>query len=193
MRRGEVLALGWRDVDLERRVLRVQQSRSRGETGMVYCAPKTAKGRRSISLDPVTADLLRQHRQAQQTDREMLGAGYRDDDLVFCREDGTPHHSDGITGSFVRLARQAGLPPIPLHEQRHTHATLALSAGIHPRVVQERLGHASIQMTLDTYSHAVPAMQVDAADRIAALVDCPGRQERRPSKAARHMARVRGR
>lgn len=171
MRRGEVLALRWRDVDLERRVLRVQQSRSRGERGMVYCAPKTAKGRRSIPLDPVTADLLRQHREAQQADRDLFGSGYRDDDLMFCREDGTPHHPDGITGSFVRLARQAGLPPIRLHDLRHTHATLALSAGIHPRVVQERLGHASIQMTLDTYSHAVPALGVDAADRIAALVD----------------------
>lgn len=174
MRRGEVLGLRWEDVDLEGRAVRVQRSRSRGEHGMEYGAPKTAKGRRRITIDRVTADLLRGHREAQQADRDLFGSGYLDGDLVFARADGSPHHPDGITGAFVRLSRQAGLPPIRLHDLRHSHATHALEAGVHPRVVQERLGHASIQMTLDTYSHSVPAMDVLAADRIAALVDAAG-------------------
>lgn len=76
-----------------------------------------------------------------------------------------------MTGAFDRLARLAGLPRIRLHDLRHTHATLALAAGVHPKVVQERLGHSNIGTTLDTYSHAIPAMQEDAASRVAALVD----------------------
>jgi integrase len=98
-----------------------------------------------------------------------LGTGYRDEDLVFCREDGTTFHPGTFERTFDRLAAQAGLPPIRLHDLRHTFATLALSAGVHPKVVSEILGHASISITLDTYSHAVPAMQEEAATRIAAL------------------------
>jgi integrase len=134
-----------------------------------WSEPKTAKGRRSVPLPAETVAALRAHRAHQLKERLALGTGYRDEDLVFCREDGTTFHPGTFERTFDRLAAQAGLPPIRLHDLRHTFATLALSAGVHPKVVSEILGHASISITLDTYSHAVPAMQEEAATRIAAL------------------------
>ena len=92
---------------------------------------------------------------------------------LFCRPHGGPLHPERFSRTFADHARQAGLPPIRLHDLRHTWATLALSAGEHPKVVQERLGHATIAITLDTYSHAIPAMQEDAADKIAGLLSTP--------------------
>src|SRR5215469_15148559 len=92
-------------------------------------------------------------------------------DLVFARPDGTRHDPDVISQTFERLVAKAGLRRIRFHDLRHTHATLALQAGVHAKVVQERMGHSSINVTIDLYSHAIPAMQEDAADRIAALVD----------------------
>lgn len=103
-----------------------------------------------------------------------FGPGYQNADLVFARADGSPFDPDVVSGAFERIVRQLRLPVIRLHDLRHTHATMALAAGVHPKVVQERLGHSSLSMTLDRYSHAVPAMEADAADRIAALVDVAG-------------------
>lgn len=97
-------------------------------------------------------------------------ADWPDHDLVFTREDGALVHPERLTRMFEAHARAAGLPRIRLHDLRHTHATLALAAGVHPKVVSERLGHSSISITLDTYSHAVPAMQEEAAERVAAVV-----------------------
>jgi integrase len=171
MRRGEVLGLRWRDSDLDAGVVQVVQQRVRGIDGMTYGPPKTARGKRSINLDPLTRADLREHRRRQLEDRMAFGPGYEDADLVFARADGTPMDPDVVSATFERLSRRLGLPRIRLHDLRHTHATLALSAGIHPKVVQERLGHSSVSVTMDTYSHAIPAMQADAADRIAALVD----------------------
>ncbi|MEP7081896.1 MAG: tyrosine-type recombinase/integrase [Chloroflexota bacterium] len=174
MRRGEVIGLRWSDVDLEAGTLRVQQQRVRGADGLTYAPPKTAKGRRNIGLDPATVAAVRAHRVAQVQERIAFGPGYVDGGLVFARPDGSALDPDVVSQAFERHARRAGLPRIRLHDLRHTHATLALSAGIHPKVVQERLGHSSVALTLDVYSHAIPAMQADAADRIAALVDGVG-------------------
>lgn len=112
---------------------------------------------------------LRTHRARQLEERLALGAGYADEDLVVSRIDGSPLHPKLFSDSFTRHARNAGLPIIRFHDLRHTHATLALRAGVHPRIVQERLGHANISITLDTYSHVDLDMQAAAA-RIAALV-----------------------
>ena len=89
---------------------------------------------------------------------------------MFCREDGSPVWPQSLSRAFERHAEQAGLPAIRFHDRRHTHATLALAVGVHPKVVSERLGHASVGITLDTYSHAIPAMQEDAAAKVAALI-----------------------
>jgi integrase len=93
--------------------------------------------------------------------------------MVFCLIDGRPLHPDRLTQMFRERCRASGLPYITLHGLRHSHASQMLRAGVHPKVVQERLGHSSISMTLDIYSHAIPAMQEDAAERTAALIDTP--------------------
>ncbi len=174
VRRGELLGLRWADVDLERATVRIVRAYVRGAGGLHYGEPKTASGRRMIALDPVTVGVVRSHRARQAEERLAWGAGYQDGDLLFARENGTPLDPDSVTGFFERIVRELRLPRIRLHDLRHTHATLALSAGIHPKVVQERLGHSSIAMTLDLYSHSIPAMQADAADRIAALIEAAG-------------------
>jgi len=171
MRRGELLGLRWHDVDLNGGRVQVVQQRVRGDGGFTYGPPKTSKGRRSIALDPATVGALATHRKAQAVIRPRFGPYDEDADLVFARADGSPMDPDSVSGRFERLVRAFRLPIIRLHDLRHTHATLALAAGIHPKVVQERLGHSSVTMTLDLYSHAVPGMQADAASRIAALVD----------------------
>lgn len=174
MRRGELLGLRRTDVDLQTRTVQVQQQRVRGVGGYTYGPPKTSRGRRSISIDPITVAAVRAHLQAQSVIRPAFGPGYQDAGLVFCRADGTPLDPDSVSGTFERIVRRLRLPVIRLHDLRHTHATLALAAGVHPKVVQERLGHSSVTMTLDLYSHAVPGMQADAASTIAALIDAAG-------------------
>jgi integrase len=168
MRRGEVLGLRWRDVDLDAARASVAQTKIEGKGAPRDSTPKGGRGR-SIALDAGTVAALRDHRKAQVAERMMLGPGWQDTDLVFCREDGSPIWPRSFSRAFARHAKDAGLPAIRLHDLRHTWATLALGAGVHPKLVQERLGHAAISITLDVYSHAIPAMHEDAADRVAAL------------------------
>lgn len=123
-----------------------------------------------VALDPSTVEALREQRERQMLERALMADAYDDHDLVFCREDGTPLHPDAFSDAFWRHSKAAGLPRIRFHDLRHTHATLALAAGVHPKVVSERLGHPSITITLDTYSHAIPAMQETAASLVASLV-----------------------
>jgi integrase len=170
MRRGEILGLTWEDVDLEAR--RVSIRKTRVMLGYVthVSEPKTRRGRRMIALDPATASSLKEQRHRQRKERLAAGGKWKDTGHLFTREDGEPYHPERVSKLFRRAAAQAGLPRIRLHDLRHTYATLALAAGIHPKVVSERLGHASIAITLDTYSHAVPALSEEAASRVAALV-----------------------
>jgi integrase len=168
LRRGELLGLRWRDVDLDAgRASIVQTLIGRRELS----TPKTDNGRRSVAIDPATVAVLRGHRKDQLEERLAWGPAYEDEHgLVFCREDGSPVWPQSLSRAFERHAEQAGLPAIRFHDLRHTHATLALAVGVHPKVVSERLGHASVGITLDTYSHAIPAMQEDAAAKVAALI-----------------------
>jgi integrase len=132
--------------------------------------PKTEKGRRSIELDAYTVSALREHKKRQLEERLAYGPGYAENDLAFRQPDGsaiTPHL---FSLAFMTRARQAGLPKIRLHDLRHTHATLALKAGEPAKVVSERLGHSSVAITLDIYSHADPGLQKGTAERVAALV-----------------------
>ena len=123
-----------------------------------------------MTLDPGTVAALKAWRRRQREERLDWGAAWINTGLVFTRENGTPYRPERITQIFKDSVKQAGMPPITLHGLRHTHATLALAAGVHPKVVSERLGHASVSLTLDVYSHAVPSMEEEAASRIAALV-----------------------
>ncbi|MGQ0631794.1 MAG: tyrosine-type recombinase/integrase [Sporichthyaceae bacterium] len=176
MRRGEVLGLRWSDLDLNAGTLRIIRTlittdvQRKGSPGMAWGTPKTAKGRRTVALDPATVTAVRVHRTRQLKERLALGGDYQDQDLVVCQRDGTPVHPKTVSYQFGKAARNAKLPPIRLHDLRHTHATLALKAGIHPRIVQERLGHANVSITLDTYSHVDLDMQAAAARQVAALI-----------------------
>jgi integrase len=172
MRRSEILALRWRDIDLllcQASVTRTLHQLHNRE--IVIGQPKTAKGRRLISLSPSTVAVLREHQAEQTKQRQALGLPpLQDDDLVFSHPDGQPLLPDSVTQAWRRIARQAGLDGIRLHDARHTHASFMLKAGTHPKIVQERLGHASIQVTLDTYSHVAPGLQQAAADRFDEIV-----------------------
>ena len=138
---------------------------------VVMQAPKTARGRRVIALDGVTVAALREHRDRQLDDRVVMGAAWGNEfDLVFTREDGSPLHPQGFSEAFERHVAASKLPKLSLHGLRHTHATLALRAGVHPKVVSERLGHASVSFTLDVYTDALPDMQETAAGMVSALV-----------------------
>ncbi len=170
MRRGEVLGLRWRDVDLDAARLSVRQSIVSVAYEIKITEPKTARSRRSIALDQRTVAALRSWRKLQLEDRMLLGDDYENSGLVFTAESGRYIHPDRFTQLFDRFVNDSDVRRIRLHDLRHTHATLALAAGVHPKVVSERLGHATVAFTLDVYSHAVPALQQDAADRVASLV-----------------------
>lgn len=172
-RRGEALGLRWRDLDLDAGRAMIIQTLVGNR---VLSETKSERGRRTVALDPGTVAALREHRCAQLAERSVFGSAYEDHDLAFCREDGSPIWPRSLTRSFAFHVAAAGVPAIRLHDLRHSHATLALQAGVHPKVVQERLGHATISTTLDVYSHAIPAMQEDAAARVAALVYTAGRR-----------------
>ncbi len=178
MRRSELLALRWSDIDLllcQAYVTRTLHHLRDGS--LVYRAPKTAKGHRMIALSPSTALIFREHREKQETIRAMLGIRLEDSDLVFSQPDGRPLLPDTVSRAWVKLTRRVGLKGIRLHDARHSHASLMLKQGTHPKIVQERLGHASIQITLDTYSHVAPGLQEAAAARFdEALTPTPKKE-----------------
>ena len=123
-----------------------------------------------IALSPFTAIVLREHREAQEKLKQSLGMTLSDDDLVFSQYDGNPLLPDSITHAWRFLARRCGLAGITLHGARHTHASLLLRQNVHPKIVSERLGHANIGITLDTYSHVAPGLQQAAANRFDDIV-----------------------
>ena len=175
MRRGELLGLRWEDIDLEAGRLQVRATRVVVDKDVVESEPKTRRSRRSISLDAGTVAALRSHRASQLSERLAWGPGYQDSGLVFTREDGAPIHPQSLSWSFRHRVKRAGLPLIRFHDLRHTYATLALSAGVHPKIVSERLGHSSIAITLDTYSHVIPALAEQEANRVASMI-LPGKR-----------------
>lgn len=136
---------------------------------VVVSEPKTTKGRRSVALDRETIEVLKAQA-ARQLEEQATSETWSDTGLVFTKANGEAWHPEVVSRFFRAAVKNAKLPEIRLHDLRHTHATLALRAGIHPKVVSERLGHATIAITLDTYSHAIPAMQEEAAALIAELV-----------------------
>jgi integrase len=131
---------------------------------------KTPKGRRSLALDPVTLAALKAHRVRQAEEQAIVGAGYRGSGLVFTMPDGSPIHPQRISAWFVQHTRAAGLPRIRLHDVRHSYATAALAAGVPPKVISQRLGHATIAVTMDTYSHVIPGLDEQAAETVARLI-----------------------
>jgi len=164
MRRSELLALRWADVDFILSQLYVNRSLHHLKDGSyVFTPPKSAKSRRRVALPPSASLLLQDFRDRQEATRARLGATLGDNDLVFCTPEGEPLRPNTVTRAWATAARKAGVRVIRFHDARHTHASLLLKQGVHPKIVQERLGHASIGMTLDTYSHVAPGLQEAAA------------------------------
>ncbi|HEX8095075.1 tyrosine-type recombinase/integrase [Jatrophihabitans sp.] len=184
LRRGEAVGLRWADVDLARGVLVVRQqlvALSGAQPPCAYCGrqhlgaafgrPKTASGEdRTVELDGGVVGVLMAHRLQQDIERATWGAAYSDHGLVFAREDGTPIAPERVTKRFAQLVNAAGLRSIRLHDLRHGQASLMLAAGVPIAVVSKRLGHSTITLTSDTYSHMLQGVGRDAAERAAALV-----------------------
>jgi integrase len=172
VRRGELAGLRWGDVDLDRATMAIVRNRVSAGRGKAVSThqPKTRRGRRNVALDVTSVAVLRAHRTAQIEERMRLGPAWVDSGYVFCGIDGAALHPDTITATFKSIIRNLDVPQIRLHDLRHTSATLALKAGIHPKVVSERLGHATVSITLDLYSHVLDGMQAEAAEQIGAVV-----------------------
>ncbi len=171
LRMGEVLGLRWEDLDLDRGSMNVRRSLQWFNDGPHLADLKTAKSRRTIILPPVALDALRAHRDAQVAERRVAGAAWREHGLVFTTGIGTPLNPSGVRNrSFHRVLARAGLPRIRFHDLRHTMATLMLHHGENPKVVQEMLGHSTIQMTMDTYAHVITGAQEAAAARMEGIL-----------------------
>jgi integrase len=170
MRRGELLGLKWSDVDLENATVSIRRTLTRTDNGkrVALGEPKTKKSRRTICLTPQAVEALRSHLERQLGQIEASGDLYDDQGLVFTTEVGTPINPSNLRQrSLAPLLKKAGLSHIRFHDLRHTCATLLLSKGVHPKFVQELLGHATIAITLDTYSHVLPGM----GDQTAAAME----------------------
>lgn len=170
MRRGEVLGVRWQDIDFSNKRLAVRHTVTSVDYKITLGTPKTARGRRSIALDPTTVQALKDHRKRQWAERSAMEGGFTEQDLVFCKLDGSPIHPDFFSQTFDRTVARLGMRKIRLHDLRHTHATLGLAAGVPPKIMSDRLGHATVAFTQDVYMHAIPQMESDAADQIADLI-----------------------
>ena len=166
LRRSELLGLRWCDIDLDLATLSVVQSMHQLRNGQyIVGQPKTKKGRRLVSLTPSSASVLRSHEANQQATRNLLGTPLLPTDSVFSYPDGRPLVPNSVSEAFQNLAKSVGITGRRFHDLRHTHATLMLRQGIHPKIVSERLGHSTVATTLDVYSHVLPGLQEAAARR----------------------------
>ena len=167
-----MLGLKWGDLDLLMATLQVRRSLHRLNDGtFIFEEPKTASGRRSIALSPASCLVLRAHRERQETDAALLGLPLTDGTLVFGHADGSPRTPSTLTLAFRRLVQRLGLGHVRLHDLRHTMASLYLEQGVNPKTVSERLGHASVTITLDLYSHCLPGVQEAAAAQFDAAME----------------------
>lgn len=173
MRRGELLALKWQDINFAtgtlqvRRILTHMPAKLNGKGGYVEAEPKTEKSRRNIAIASFALEKLKQHRVRQLEEKLKAGPAWTDNDLVFCSTVGGHLHTSRILfAQFKGLLKKAGLPDIRFHDLRHSSATMLLSIGVHPKVVQEILGHSQISMTMDIYSHVLPTMQQEAVGKL---------------------------
>jgi integrase len=169
LRRGEILALRWRHVDLAAAVLSVQESAE--QVGKVVRFKETKSGKaRTVALSSTVLDELKRHRLAQAEEQLKVGIRPGDDSFVVAQIDGQPLKPVSLTNEWTKLLAKTSLPRIRFHDLRHSHATQMLAAGVHPKVASERLGHSTIGITLDLYSHVMPGMQANAAEQVDAAI-----------------------
>jgi integrase len=169
MRRGEVAALRWKTVDLASGQLAILESAEQVGSKVRYKTPKSGKGR-TLALSASLIEELRAHRLRQAEELLKVGVRLSDDTFVVAQADGSPLQPDTLTQDWVRKLADTSLPRIRFHDLRHAHATHMLANGVHPKVASERLGHSKIGITLDLYSHVLPGMEADAAERVDAAL-----------------------
>ncbi|MGA7192309.1 MAG: tyrosine-type recombinase/integrase [Anaerolineales bacterium] len=170
LREGELLGLKWSDLDWINRRLRIQRQLQRLHGELQFNEPKSAAGRRVIALGISTIEKLRKHQDFQMEERKLAGNAWTESDMIFPSTIGTPLDPSNLYHSFKRLLKEASLPDMRFHDLRHTAASLMLQQGVNPKVVQERLGHSDITLTLNTYSHVLPVMQDEAAEKLDELL-----------------------
>jgi integrase len=171
LRRSELLGLRWIDLDLGRATLSVRRSYHRlDDRSSVINPPKTARSSRSIALTRSTVARLTMHLAEARRNADIMGKKLDENDYLFPWKDGQPFRPDSVTQVFRRAAKKLGFRNLRFQDTRHTHASLLLLTGAHPKIVSERLGHASVAFTLDTYSHVLPGLQQAAADRLDQLM-----------------------
>jgi len=171
LRRGEILALRWRHVELgdNRRQLSIVESAEQTKDGVRYKEPKSGRAR-TVSLSSTVLAELRAHRARQAEEQLRLGIRPDDDSFVVAKVDGSPLQPRSLTHEWIRLIGKTPLPRIRFHDLRHSHASQMLAAGVHPKIASERLGHSTIGITLDLYSHVMPGIQADAAEQVDAVI-----------------------
>lgn len=166
MRRGEIYGLRWQDVDFGGTITVKQSAQYTKKEGLFFKEPKTKKSLRRIAIEARLIEEMRRHRAEQIENMRLLGSAYKNSGLVICAADGSPVHPDSISKWFPIFLRENGLPSIRFHDLRHTHASILIKQGVHAKVISERLGHASVSITMDTYGHLLPGLQSDAASKV---------------------------
>jgi len=177
VRRGEMLALRWSDLDLANASVCIQRSLEQTRAGLRFKETKKGKGR-TLSLPDITVEVLRMHKAKQDQLRELFGDGYNPENLVFCRDDGNIWKPESFTDEYFHWTRKVKVK-VRFHDLRHSHATHLLQLGVNPKVVAERLGHSSVGITLDRYSHVLKGMQEEAAQKIDSLLRTALENEKR--------------
>lgn len=173
LRQGELLALRWADVDMDGARIFIRRTASHVGSHLVYSDPKSRSGIRVVALPPEVIPALQAHQQTQAEQKAQLTTDYHDHDLLVARINGNPVTQAFLRVQFTALITRAGVPLIRFHDLRHTHASLLLQQGVHPKVVSERLGHSKISITMDTYSHVLPGLQEQAASDFGSVLFTP--------------------
>ncbi|WP_400942002.1 site-specific integrase [Lysinibacillus sp. NPDC086135] len=169
LRRGEILALRWRDVDLENGSLSIRESAEEVGKDVRYKETKSGKAR-TVAFGSTVREELKSHKIAQAEEQLKLGMRPEANSFVVAQIDGKPLKPTSLTHEWVRLVAKTSLPRIRFHDLRHSHATQLLAAGVHPKIASERLGHSTIGITLDLYSHVMPGMQANAVEQVDAAI-----------------------
>lgn len=169
LRRGEIVALRWRDVDFANSTVAIRESAEQVGTLVRYKETKSGKSR-SVALSSTVLEELKRHRLAQAEEQLKIGIRPDENSFIIAQVDGSPLKPVSLTHEWTRLLAKTSLPRIRFHDLRHSHATQLLAAGVHPKIASERLGHSTIGITLDLYSHVMPGMQANAAEQVDAAI-----------------------
>lgn len=171
LRRGEALGVQWKDINFNSKTVTISRSLLPSGKGLIFHEPKTESSTRTISIPDFVLEELQRHKEQQEDFKRLLGAAYKENDLICCYADGTAINPASFSHMFERAQDKHGLLNIRFHDLRHTNATLMLKSKVPPKVAAERLGHSSIGITMDLYSHVMKEMQEEAANKISNILN----------------------